>query len=550
MTGFDFTPIASDLRAALADFYRQRGTRLSDPGVEGNLRTHSELVESRAQPLLEVLYRRTGLSSIEGMSVLELGCRFGSISLYFAACGARVVGIEPEAAYLSVGRAVASRHRLPAEFRSRRLKDLDLPEFSFDLAFVDNSLLYVIKRHKRLRALSETLHVLRPGGHLVVRSVNRWHPRDPLTGLPLIQLLPPEQAKKTSKRLGRRRQRVRITSPPDAARELRAAGFTGVHHVASPSSRWPGWMKHLARYQHLVAERPGPDRGGAGFQARGSRRRRSAAAPKFQHLINTRYAIKGMYYDHFSEEWLQDRLRLFRRYCVPGVARQTNGDFSWLVFCDETVDDGYLDSLRESARLAPQFRLVITSHASGVRDRDMAESLLDDDTEVLITTRLDNDDVLHPEAIAVIQSYLGAFVHSPHERWALNFPRGFRYDENSDRLYASYWPHGAFMSVFEKLRTGEAIFNASRAHPKMHARMPLHFEESIPGWLQVIHGRAESTGGYRAGAVVTAGNVGTVVKPDMDLEVDPAEMDDAFRFAVARSSEPIEGGAEPPGSGR
>jgi 2-polyprenyl-3-methyl-5-hydroxy-6-metoxy-1,4-benzoquinol methylase len=120
MSEFDFTPIASDLQAALTDFYRQRGTPLSDPGIGASLRNNSELVESRAQSLLEVFYKRTGLSSIEGLSVLELGCRFGSLALYFAARGARVVGVEPEAAYLSVGRAVAVRHRLAAEFRHRR----------------------------------------------------------------------------------------------------------------------------------------------------------------------------------------------------------------------------------------------------------------------------------------------------------------------------------------------------------------------------------------------------------------------------------------------
>jgi SAM-dependent methyltransferase len=533
MGGFDFTPIADDLRAAVADFYRQRGTPLSDPGVAARLEAHSELVERRAQPLLEILCRRAGLTSIEGMSVLEVGCGFGSLSLFFAACGARVVGVEPKPAPLSVGRAVAAGHRLAVEFRCGQLKELEMPEFSFDVALLDNSLPYVIRRDKRLRLLRETKRVLRPGGRLIVRSVNRWHPRDAFSGLPLIQLLPPRYASQISKRFGRRRPRVRVTSPPDAAREIRRAGFTAVQHVAFPSSRWPALMKPVARYQHLLAERPASDqhhrRPGPG---RGPRPR-SASAPRVQHLIHTRYAVKGVFYDDFSAEWLRDRIRLFRRYCVPGVERQTIGDFSWLVFCDETIDGGYLDSLRESSRLAPQLRLVTTSHASGVRERDAQESLLEDDADVLITTRLDSDDVLHPEAMAVIRSYLDAFVRSPHQRWALNFPRGFRYDEDSGRVYSSYWPHGGFMSVFEKLRAGEAFFNVRRPHPRLHAMMPLHFDESLPGWLQVVHGRASSTGGYRAGTVLTAGNVGTVLKRDIDLEIDPVELDDGFRFVLA-----------------
>ena len=43
-------------------------------------------------------------------------------------------------------------------------------------------------------ALRETHRVLRPGGSLIVRNPNRWHPLDQFTGLPLLQLLPPHQA--------------------------------------------------------------------------------------------------------------------------------------------------------------------------------------------------------------------------------------------------------------------------------------------------------------------------------------------------------------------
>ena len=52
------------------------------------------------------------------------------------------------------------------------------------------------------------------------------------------------------------RSTVRLTSPPEAVRELRRAGFTDVAHVASPASRWPSFAKPFARYQHLLARRP------------------------------------------------------------------------------------------------------------------------------------------------------------------------------------------------------------------------------------------------------------------------------------------------------
>ena len=46
---------------------------------------------------------------------------------------------------------------------------------------------------------------------------------------------------------------------------------------------------------------------------------------KLQHLVITRLTIK-LFYDEFSPDWLEERLRLFRTYCVPSMADQTSED--------------------------------------------------------------------------------------------------------------------------------------------------------------------------------------------------------------------------------
>jgi ubiquinone/menaquinone biosynthesis C-methylase UbiE len=256
MTTRDFTPIAESLRSHVLDFYAERGESLDGAAGENTLETNSGYVERRAAPLLETLRQISGRDSIEGLRLIDLGCGFGALAAFFARQGAIVTGIDPIADRLEVGRAVAAEHDLPVEFSQGRMEELEFADESFDLAIQNNSLCYITDREGRRSALEETARVLKPGGYVVIRNPNRWHPRDQFTGLPLIALLPAETATRLAGRLGRPRSEVKLVSPLEAKRELRRAGFTDVTLAASPASRWPEFMKPIARYQHLVARRP------------------------------------------------------------------------------------------------------------------------------------------------------------------------------------------------------------------------------------------------------------------------------------------------------
>jgi 2-polyprenyl-3-methyl-5-hydroxy-6-metoxy-1,4-benzoquinol methylase len=252
----DFTPIADSLRSTVLDFYADHGESLEGPAGVNTLETNSGFVERRATPLLQTLAQITGRDSIEGLRLIDLGCGFGALAVFFASQGATVTGIDPIADRLEVGRSVAAEHGLPVEFSPGRMEELDFADESFDLAIQNNSLCYITNRQDRRSALAETARVLRPGGFVVIRNPNRWHPRDQFTGLPLITLLPPHAATRLAGRLGKPRSEVRLVSPLEGKRELRRAGFTDITLAASPASRWPEFMKPIARYQHLVAHKP------------------------------------------------------------------------------------------------------------------------------------------------------------------------------------------------------------------------------------------------------------------------------------------------------
>jgi len=254
-----FGPIVASLREEVLGWYERHGQTLEGEAGRNTLETNSGYVERRGAPLLAMLRERLGGRSLEGLSLIDLGCGFGALSAFFAARGAQVTAVDPNVSRFEVGAAVARRHGLAIRFMGGRMERLALPDGAFDLAVQNNSLCYLTGRRQRALALAETLRVLRPGGVLIGRNPNRWHPLDQFTGLPLVHLLLPAPAAALSARLGRERSLALSVSPLRLRRELRSAGFEDVVQHGFVDSSRPDALKIVARYHHLSAHRPSGD---------------------------------------------------------------------------------------------------------------------------------------------------------------------------------------------------------------------------------------------------------------------------------------------------
>jgi 2-polyprenyl-3-methyl-5-hydroxy-6-metoxy-1,4-benzoquinol methylase len=250
-----FDAIAATLREEVLAHCERNGIELEGRAGWNTLETNSGFAERRGAPLLKMAVGRLGARSPAGLRVADLGCGFGALSAFFAFQGAEVTGIDLNRRRLEVGRRVAERHGLAVELQHGAMEDPGLPEDSFDLVVMNNSLCYLVEPGAQLRALRASLRLLTPGGAIVIRNPNRLHPVDQFSGIPLLALLAPDDAVRAAARLGRRRSRCRLTSPRAARRELLEAGFVGVIHHASAQA---GWTRPslLARYSHFTAMRP------------------------------------------------------------------------------------------------------------------------------------------------------------------------------------------------------------------------------------------------------------------------------------------------------
>src|ERR1700677_1263076 len=77
-------------------------------------------------------------------------------------------------------------------------------------------------------------------------------------------------------------------------------------------------------------------------------------SPRFKHVVLTQYFTRsiedpgdlGRRLGNIAE-WLENRLVLFKRYCLPSVMAQSNQDFTWLLYFDETTPEAYLRRIRD-----------------------------------------------------------------------------------------------------------------------------------------------------------------------------------------------------------
>ena len=249
----DFGPVSASLHREILRFSYDSGRSLNDSAGLNTLATNAALAESRAG-LLEHALGEAGVEDLAGLDVLDLGCGFGALALVFGARGASVLGVDPSPARLGVGRTVTERHGLSVRFQAASMETMQVGEASFDVAVMNNSLCYLVRRRDRRQALRVTLEALRPGGAVVISNPNRLHPRDQFTRIPLLGLLPPKLAAAGARALGRKRPEVRLLSRRAARRELRRAGFVAVRSVRGPAKS--PLRARLSGYQYLVGRRP------------------------------------------------------------------------------------------------------------------------------------------------------------------------------------------------------------------------------------------------------------------------------------------------------
>ncbi|MFK5983394.1 MAG: glycosyltransferase, partial [Flavobacteriaceae bacterium] len=207
----------------------------------------------------------------------------------------------------------------------------------------------------------------------------------------------------------------------------------------------------------------------------------------FKHFLITRFNLKKTDWKTnknnkpiLTNEWHKNRFQLFKNYCFPSVASQTNKNFDWIVYFDTSTPIEFREIItslqNEMSNFIPIFIDGMTQFLPSIK-----EYIKDFDEEFIITTGIDNDDCISKHFIDKIQNKF-----DKQEFMLLDFVDGYTIQTQSEiKIGKKLHQYNPFISLFEKNDNPKTIKNVSHRNWKKEKNIVQIRDIRI--WSSVIH---------------------------------------------------------------
>jgi len=127
-----------------------------------------------------------------------------------------------------------------------------------------------------------------------------------------------------------------------------------------------------------------------------------------KHFLVTRFNLKKADWKTakdgsivLNEDWLNHRFDLFEKYCLPSVRNQINHDFIWCVYFDSMTPSHYkqrIQNISKNNKCFREFYIESMNELLPAFQNYISENI-EKEENCIITTRLDNDDIIHKNFI-------------------------------------------------------------------------------------------------------------------------------------------------------
>lgn len=200
----------------------------------------------------------------------------------------------------------------------------------------------------------------------------------------------------------------------------------------------------------------------------------------FDHFVLTRFNTELPTVGPPNEDWLRRRLELFRATALPSIRQQIVPPDRWLVFCDRASPKWFVDEMQDALGTTGECVWISGPFSPEVAGNECHRRRTS--TRYLITTRLDNDDLVSEDFLEHVQARFSGQSFA-----FLNFTHGYQLARSE--LYRRSDPLNAFVSLVEETDSdsgGWTVFLDQHDRLRDHGEVYQISGEAT--WIQVIHG--------------------------------------------------------------
>ncbi|HEY1077329.1 MAG TPA: glycosyltransferase [Fontimonas sp.] len=214
----------------------------------------------------------------------------------------------------------------------------------------------------------------------------------------------------------------------------------------------------------------------------------------FKHYLITRFNLseaawpqdRGRPPPVLSDEWMSNRIELFREYCLASVVAQTQKNFQWLIYMDISTADVFRERIEaltaEHGFIRIEYINGMPSFLPAIRAHIQADA---QGCTHVITSRVDNDDLLHCDFMGAVQAQFSGQAFQ-----AVDFTAGYALQIKPQvRIGKNEHLSNPFISLIEANDQPRVVFSKAHAHwIKTNDRSRYRIvDDPRRLWMMVIH---------------------------------------------------------------
>lgn len=210
----------------------------------------------------------------------------------------------------------------------------------------------------------------------------------------------------------------------------------------------------------------------------------------YKHFVITRFNIRANYgcilknpdsnpmQRILDEDYLEERFRIFEKYTLQSMIKQTNQNFTWLILFHKKTPDKFKKRIQE---LKKDFNFVDLYFDDNETFSFHEYCNNHENNNWFITTRIDNDDMFDKNYIEQIQEYANKNLHT----CILSFEKGIKYDLKSKKKYEYNRKDNHFLSMIGSKE--DCILQYNHAKILNSGKEIFFLNSNKPMWIEIIH---------------------------------------------------------------